>query len=65
MKIGFWKTKKEGFFVSHNKGLNEEQIAGLQALKVGDKLKLWQNEETVDKRSSYTLGKMEDGGVLR
>lgn len=45
MRVGFWRTKKNRFFCSHQKGLNQEQITQLQALKIGDRLCLWQNED--------------------
>lgn len=45
MRIGFWKTSKNRFFCSHQKGLIQEQIDQLHALKVGDRLCLWMNED--------------------
>ncbi len=44
MRIGFWPTQKEKFYTSHQSGLNAEQIAELQALKVGDRLAIWMND---------------------
>ena len=65
MKIGLWPTKRDRFFVSHVKGLNEEQVAFLHSVKVGDKLKLWQNDESPDNKSAFTLGILSKTGVDR
>jgi hypothetical protein len=65
LKVGFWKTSKEKFFVSHNKGLNQEQVDLLHRVKVGDRLKLWQNEDSEDNKSNFTLGVMVETGVDR
>lgn len=43
MKIGMWKTEK-GSYLSHSKGLTEEQVQYLQNLKIGDRLVLWVND---------------------
>lgn len=40
--IGLW-TSSGGQSVSHNKGLNKEQIAFLQSLKEGDRIIVWPN----------------------
>lgn len=42
--IGFWITTY-GNYLSHSKGLNEEQISFLHSLKVGDQLVLWKKDE--------------------
>lgn len=60
--LGFWKTKKEGFNVSHPNGLDAEQIQWLQTLKIGDRLKLIVNNPEGTKNSHYTLRKLEEKG---
>ncbi len=42
--IGLWKIKSGKGWISHNKGLTPEQISQLQALKVGDKLVIFEND---------------------
>lgn len=59
MRIGFWKTKREKFFTSHQTGINEDQLKEILTLKVGDRLAIWQNE--VDGNGpSFTLKKLEE-----
>lgn len=36
--IKFWKSPEKGFFLSHNRGLTEEQLQLLRGLQLGDKL---------------------------
>jgi hypothetical protein len=55
MKIAFWPTKREGFFVSHGQGLSQLQIDELKKLKVGDRLKLWANNLPGDNQSAFSL----------
>lgn len=55
MRVGFWITKKNGFFTSHQTGLNQEQITQLQQLKVGDRLCLWKNEDKDGKSPEYVV----------
>ncbi len=45
MRIGFWPTQKDKFLTSHQSGLNKEQIEELQALKIGDRLAIWVNDQ--------------------
>lgn len=54
MRIGFWRTQKEGLFTSHQVGLNDEQIKELKSLNVGDRLSLWLNE-TDGNSPNYTV----------
>lgn len=61
MTIGFWHTKKNKFNVSHPSGLDAAQIEFLQSLKIGDRLKLWENDNVEGNASHYTLGKLENG----
>lgn len=61
MRIGFWNTQKTNFFTSHQTGLNEDQIRELQALKVGDRLCLWQNMDKDGNSPSFTVKKLEEG----
>lgn len=56
MAIGFWKTKREGFSTSHQRGLDEQQIKMLQSLHPGDRLGLWVNsDKTGENRPGFTL----------
>lgn len=55
MRIGFWSTNKPFFFTSHQRGLNEDQIAQLQQLKVGDRLCLWQNTDKDGNSPEYVI----------
>lgn len=42
--IGLWKIKSGKGFVSHHKGLNQEQVAFFHNMKVGDRLVLFEND---------------------
>lgn len=51
--------------MSHNKGLNQEQVAGLQSLKQGDRIVLY-TEEVNDPQSdiAITLRIIRDGKMV-
>lgn len=42
--IGLWRMKNERGYVSHARGLNEEQVKYLQNLKIGDRLVVFEND---------------------
>lgn len=42
--IGLWKSSNDKVYVSHAKGLDQEQITYLHNLKVGDRLTLFLND---------------------
>jgi hypothetical protein len=45
--VPFWK-KESNNYMSHSKGLTPEQVEALKALKVGDRLILWDNNPKED-----------------
>lgn len=51
MNINFWKARN-GAFLSHNRGLTEEQIRFLNTLKVGDRLVVYMNEPDPDRNEA-------------
>ena len=57
--IGVWK-KESGNMMSHKSGLDEDQIALLQSLKVGDRLILWNNYSDINStKPDFTIKKSE------
>lgn len=62
MRIGFWATSKERFFVSHQKGLNAEQLEQIRSLKVGDRLCMWQ-EEVDGNGPNFVVKKLEENKI--
>ena len=60
-KIGFW-IKDTGNFMTHAKGLTQEQIDFLKTLKLGDRLILWKNSRGSEVSPDYTLAKYLKGG---
>lgn len=68
LMLGLWKTEK-GNYISHNKGLTEEQVTYFQNLKVGDRLVVFVNDirkgekspELTLKRSSISALQTSEG----
>ncbi len=54
LSVAFW-SKDSGNYLSHTKGLTEEQIAELQKLKPGDRLILYKNDRKKETDSSLSL----------
>lgn len=54
LNVSFW-SKESGNFLSHSKGLNEEQVEYLKKLKVGDRLILWKNDKKKETDSNLTM----------
>jgi len=54
MRVSFWKKEESGNMLSHGKGLTEEEVTFLKSLNVGDRLIIWDNQNT--KKSEVSPG---------
>ena len=45
ISLGFWKSSYTKDFLSHSKGLTEEQVEQLQKLKPGDRFIIFVNSD--------------------
>jgi len=55
ISLGFWKSKYTKDFLSHSKGLTEEQVKQLQELKAGDRLIVYVNKKDSDNYPDCSL----------
>lgn len=54
--VKFWKSAERGFYLSHNKGLTQEQVEFLRSLEPGDKLIIFAEKDPTG-REVLTLKK--------